>query len=137
MSVHDPLAARKPRRLGLYLPFVLLVLAAVAWTVFWLWTRGEVQKRMDAEAAGLGRSGYQGSWSRRSLGGYPFRMAGGLTDAKVRDPPGWALQAPLLEGEAFLYAPGHWMLAAPQGLTFVRPVGGPVAVTGKVLHASL
>jgi hypothetical protein len=137
MSLHDPLTARKPRRLGLYLPFVLLLLAAVAWTLFWLWARAEVQKRMDAEVAGLGRSGYQVSWGRRSLGGYPFRMDVSLTDAKVREPSGWALQAPLLEGEAFLYAPGHWMLATPQGLTFVRPVGGAVAVTGKVLHASL
>ena len=137
MSLHDPLAARKPRRLGLYLPFVLLLLAAVAWTVFWLWTRGEVQKRMDATAAELGRAGYQISWGRRTLGGYPFRMDVNLTDATVRDPSGWALKAPLLEGEAFLYAPGHWMLATPQGLTFVRPTDGAVTVTGKVLHASL
>jgi len=137
MSVHDPLAARKPRRLGLYLPFILLLLAAVAWTVFWLWTRGEVQKRMDAAAADLGRAGYQVGWSRRTLGGYPFRMDVSLTDARIRDPSGWALQTPLLEGEAFLYAPGHWMLATPQGLTFVRPAGGAVTVTGKVIRASL
>ena len=137
MSVHDPIAARKPRRLGLYLPFVLLLLAALGWTFFWFWMRGEVQKQMDAAVADLGRGGYQVSWSARRLGGYPFRMDVSLTDAKVRDPSGWALQAPVLEGEAFLYAPGHWMLAAPQGLTFVRPVGGAVAVTGKVLHASL
>lgn len=137
MSLHDPLAPRKPRRLGLYLPFALLLLAAVAWTVFWLWMRGEVQKQMDAAVADLGRSGYQISWARRSLGGYPFRMDVSLTDAKVREPSGWALQSPLLEGEAVLYAPGHWMLGAPQGLTFVRPVGGPVAVSGKTLRASL
>ena len=36
MSLHDPLAARKPRRLGLYLPFLLLLAAAIAWTIFWL-----------------------------------------------------------------------------------------------------
>jgi hypothetical protein len=137
MSLHDPLAARKPRRLGLYLPYLLLVLAVIAWTVFWFWTRGEVEKRMDAAIADLSRGGVQVSWSRRSLGGYPFRMDVSLTDAKVRDSSGWSLQAPLFEGEAFLYAPGHWMLAAPQGLTFVRPVGGAVAVTGQVLRASL
>jgi hypothetical protein len=137
MSLHDPLAARKPRRLGLYLPFLLLLLAAVAWTVFWLWARGEVEKRMDATVADLGRSGYQIAWSRRTLGGYPFRMDVSLSDARIHDPSGWALQTPLLEGEAFLYAPGHWMLAAPQGLTFVRPAGGAVSVTGKVIRASL
>lgn len=137
MSLHDPNAARKPRRLGLYLPFVLLVLAIVAWTVFWIWARGETQKQMDAAVADLQRGGYQLGWSRRSVGGYPFRLDVTLNDATIRDPSGWALRAPVLEGEAFLYAPGHWMLATPQGLTLVRPAAGPVFIAGKLLHASL
>jgi len=137
MSLHDPSAARKPRRLGLYIPFVLLFLAAAAWTVFWLWARGQVQARMEASVADLSRAGYQISWSRRTIGGYPFRMDVTLADARLREPSGWGLQAPVLEGEAFLYATQLWVLAAPQGLTFVRPQGGPVAVSGKVLRASL
>jgi hypothetical protein len=137
MSLPDPLAPRKPRRLGLYLPFALLLIAAVAWTVFWLWARGEVQKRLDASVADLGRAGYQVSWKARSIGGYPFRMDVTLREASVREPSGWGLDAPELAGEAFLYAPKHWVIAAPQGLTFVRPKGGPVAVSGKLLRASL
>jgi hypothetical protein len=137
MSLHDPDVARKPRRLGLYLPFVLLLLAAIAWTVFWLWARGQVQARMEAAAAGAARAGYQLSWSRRTIGGYPFRMDVALSDARLQTPSGWSLQTPLLEGEAFLYSTRLWVLAAPQGLTFVRPQGGAVAVGGKVLRASL
>jgi hypothetical protein len=137
MSLHDPSAARKPRRLGLYLPFALLLLAAIAWTGFWLWARSQVQTRMEAAVAELSRAGYQLSWSERTIGGYPFRMDVTLSGARLQEASGWALQAPVLEGEAFLYSTRLWMLAAPQGLTFVRPQGGPVAVSGKVLRASL
>ncbi len=137
MSLHDLPPARKPRRLGLYLPFVLLLVAAVAWTGFWLWARGEARARMDAAVAGLKSAGYEISWKDRQLGGYPFRMNVTLTDARVREPSGWALSAPRLEGEAFMHAPTHWILAAPQGLTFVRPISGPVTVRGDLIRASL
>lgn len=36
-----------------------------------------------------------------------------------------------------MHAPTTWILAAPQGVTFVRPVGGPVRVAGKSIRASL
>jgi hypothetical protein len=137
MSLPDPIPPRKPRRLGLYLPFALLLVAMAAWTVFWLYGRSEAQARMDAAVADLSRAGYQIGWKTRSVGGYPFRLDVTLTEAQVREPSGWALQAPRLEAEAYLYAPTHWLLAAPQGLTFVRPQGGPVAVTGTNLRASL
>ena len=137
MSLHDPGPARKPRRLGLYLPFALLLAAAIAWSGFWLWARAETRARMDQAVADLARAGYQIGWKDRAIGGYPFRMDVTLSDASVRDPSGWALQAPVLEGEAFLYAATHWLFAAPKGLTFVRPERGPVAVSGRILRASL
>ena len=137
MSVPDPILTRKSGRLGLYIPFALLILAAIAWSAFWLWSRGEVRSRMDAAVADLARAGYQVSWKDRSQGGYPFRMDLTLHDVRIREPSGWALEVPDLEAEAFLYSPGHWILAAPQGLTFVRPVGGPVLVKGEMIRASL
>lgn len=137
MSLPDPTPARKPRRLGLYAPFALLLAAAAAWAAFWLWSRGEAQSQMDRAVGDLARAGYQISWDRREIGGFPFRMDVTLTGARLREPSGWGLQAPLLEAEAYAYAPGHWMFATPQGLTFVRPQAGPVAVSGKALRASL
>ncbi|MDB5448705.1 MAG: hypothetical protein JWQ97_4022, partial [Phenylobacterium sp.] len=86
MSLHDPGSARKFRRLGLYLPFVLLLAAAIAWTGFWLWARGEARARMDGAVADLARAGYQISWKDRAIGGYPFRMDVTLTEANVREP---------------------------------------------------
>jgi hypothetical protein len=137
MSLPDATPARKPRRLGLYLPFALLLVAIVAWSGFWVWARSQAAARMDAAVQDLARAGYQVTWGKRTIGGYPFRLDVTLTDARIREPSGWGLDAPRLEGETYLYAAGHWMLAAPSGLTFVRPIGGPVAVTGKLLRASL
>jgi hypothetical protein len=137
MSVPDPAPARKPRRLGLYIPFALLLILIVGWSGLWIWARREAQARMDAAVADLARAGYQIAWKTREIGGYPFRMDITLTDAVIREPSGWALQAPVLEGEAYMHALGHWLLAAPSGLTFVRPESGPVAVTGKRIRAAI
>src|SRR5690606_28959594 len=131
-SLHDLPPPRKPRRLGLYIPFILLLLAVAAWTVFWFWARGEAATRMDAAAADLRTAGYEISWKDRGVGGYPFRLNMTLTEARIREPSGWGLEAPMLEAHAFMHAPAHWIIAAPQGLTFVRPLGGPVAVSGEV-----
>lgn len=137
MSVPDPAPARKPRRLGLYLPFVLLLILAIGWSGLWIWAKSQAQSRMDAAVTGLARAGYQIAWKERDIGGYPFRMDVTLTDAVVRDPSGWALEAPTLEAEAYLQSLGHWVLAAPKGITFVRPEAGPVTVTGKAIRAAL
>lgn len=134
--MHDLPSPRKPRRLGLYLPFAILLIAVVGWTAAWIWARGEARTRMDAAVADLTKAGYQVSWKDRGIGGYPFRLNVSLTDARVREPSGWALEAPRLEAQAFMHATGDWIIAAPQGLTFVRPIAGPVAVKGDLLRAS-
>ena len=137
MSLHDLPSPRKPSRIGLYAPFILLLIGVVAWSGFWFWARGEAAARIDAAVADLQKAGYPVTWKERTLGGYPFRMDVTFTDFSAREPSGWAIQTPRLEAEAFMHAPGHWMVAAPQGLTFVRPVGGPVLVTATNLRASL
>ena len=135
--MHDPDAPRKPRRLFLYLPFVLLLIFAAVWSGVWFWAHGQAQTRMDEAVAQLNSAGYRITWAERRIGGFPFRMDVTLREARVAEPSGWALQAPVLEGEAYLISPTSWMLAAPQGLTFVRPIGGPVTVTGRIIRTSL
>ena len=129
--------ARKPRRFWLIAPFVLLAIATVAWTAGWYYVSGKTAQQMDLGVQRLRAAGYDVSWRERSIGGYPFRLDVTLDDARVREPSGWAFHSPRLEGEAYLYALGHWVFATPEGFTFVRPVGGPVEVKGKLLHASL
>lgn len=129
--------SRKPRRLGLLAPFALLGVAAIAWSLGWLYLRGQAEQRMDATAAALKAHGYDLSWKTRSISGYPFRMNVNLTDARVAEPSGWAVRAPALNGEAMAYALGHWVVLAPQGVVLTRPVGGDVRITGQALRASL
>lgn len=137
MSLPDPAPVRKPSRLGLWLPFAALLLLLGLWSGLWVWARGQTLARMDAAVSGLTNAGYQVGWGKREIGGYPFRLDVTLTDFELREPSGWAVQAPVLEGEAYLHAPTHWLVAAPQSLTFVRPQAGPVKVTGKLIRASV
>lgn len=137
MSVHDQSPAGKHSRLGLYIPLGLLLAAIAAWSGYWVWAKGAATARMDEAVARLGEAGYRIAWEDRTIGGYPFRFNVTLTGVAIREPAGWGLQSPRLEGEAKAFAPGSWIVAAPQGLTFVRPEGGPVRVSGKMIRASL
>lgn len=133
----DVAPGRKPRRLGLIGPFAVAGLAAIAWSVGWFYVSGETAKQMDLAAERFRAAGYQVSWDQRRIGGYPFRIDVTLDGARLRDPSGWGLSTPRLEAEAYMHALRHWVFATPDGLTFVRPLGGPVEVRGSLIHASL
>jgi hypothetical protein len=137
MSLHDLPPPRKHRRLGLIIPWALAILLVVGWTAAWLWARGEARTRIEASVETLRRAGYDVSWKSLGIGGYPFRLSVTLEEPRLREPSGWGLEAPRLEADARISSPTSWIIAAPQGLTFVRPTGGPVRVEGKVIRASL
>ena len=128
--------SRKPRRLGLWAPFVVLAIVVLGWSIAWLWLRGQAEQRMDATALSMKARGYDLSWKSRTFSGYPFRMDVRLTDARVAEPSGWALRAPELTGEAMAYDIGHWVIVAPAGVIMTRPINGDVAITGQALRAS-
>lgn len=138
MSLPEPAAPGKPiSRWGLYIPLGLLALFVVGLSAGWLWMRGQALAQMDNSVAALKRAGFEISWQDRQLGGYPFRLNITLTEVTIRERSGWGLEAPRMEAQAFLHAPTQWLVAAPDGLTFVRPVAGPVRLTGKLIRASL
>ena len=122
----------KPRRWGLYAPFVVLAIAAVVWSLFWVQMRSQVLSAMDMRVQALRQAGYQLDWKSRKLDGYPFRLDITLTEVQVRDPSGWGLDMPRLEAEAYLHSAGHWVMAAPDGLTLARPLAGRLTVRGEV-----
>jgi len=130
-------ARRKPRRLGLYLPWAALLIAAAGWSLAWLWMMHQTQSRLDSVAASLRRSGWTVAWDSRRAGGYPFRLDVDVTNLRLAEPSGWAVTMPALKSEAFAFAPANWVLYAPGGLTFTRPNDGPVIVTAGALRASL
>jgi len=137
MSLPDPPPARKLSRWGLYIPFILLGIGLALWSGAWFWAQKQAALRMDAGVADLARAGYPVTWKTRTINGYPFRMDITLTEVTASGPSGWSLRSPLVEGEAPMHALGHWLIATPRGLTFVRPIGGPVTVNGKMMRGSL
>lgn len=92
---------------------------------------------MDETVAAMKAEGYTVSWSRREIGGYPFRVSMTLTDAKVAEPSGYGLSAAVLEAEAAAYSINPIVIAAPQGAVISRPGNKAFAVKGKTLVASI
>jgi hypothetical protein len=130
-------APRKPRRLGLIAPFVLLALAVAAWSGWWLYLRGQVVSRMDAAVAEMKAEGYTVAWASRSVGGYPFRISITLDQAQIAEPSGYGLSAPVLEVESAAYTINPVGLAAPEGAVIRRPGNQAFAVKGRILRASV
>lgn len=137
MSLPDRPRPAKPRRLGLILPWLALVLLGGGWSIAWFKLRAEAVARMDAAAVQLRAQGYPVAWTTRTVTGFPFRLDVTLTGARIGEPSGWALAMPLLKSEAYIYRLDQWMLVAPDGVTLTRPDGGPVSVRAKALRASL
>jgi hypothetical protein len=133
----DPKPRRRGGYLGLFLPFILVLLALGGWTVWWFMVAHEVETRMDKQAAELGRSGYAVSWRDREINGWPFRTNVDLKDVQVKTPSGAVLSAPELGGEAETYAIGKWVIAAPQGVVWTRATGGAVKIDGQAIRASI
>lgn len=137
MTLPDSPPARKSRRRGLFLPWLMAILLVVGWSAAWFKLRGDAVDRMDVSVAQLRAQGYPVSWSTRTVTGFPFRLDVNLTGAKIAEPSGWAMSMPLLKSEAWIYRLDQWILVAPDGVTLTRPDGGPVAVRAKALRASL
>ena len=134
-TLPDPAPRRK--RSGVAIPFILAAIVCAGWSGGWWWMRGEAMRRMDDTAKVMGDRGYRLTWSERTVSGFPFRLDVNLKDAAVSEPSGWKLTAPLIKSEAYIYRLDHWVVVAPQGVTFTRPDGGAVIVQGKALRASL
>ncbi|HWA60344.1 MAG TPA: DUF2125 domain-containing protein [Caulobacteraceae bacterium] len=137
MSHTDRQRPGKPRRLWLFLPYVLALVVAAGWCVAWFAIKAEAERRMDEARADMARAGYALDWDGRRIDGFPFRLDAHFTGLRLAEPSGWAVTAPKVDAEAWAYAPTHWIFVAPQGMTLVRPKGGPVAIGARALRASV
>lgn len=134
----DQDAPRKPpRRFWLVAPYILVALAFLGWSAGWMVLKGQLEQRMDRTAADLRKAGFEVVWKDRKLEGYPFRFYVTMTEARLREPSGWALDMPVLKAEASAFNTKHWMIVASDGAVVTRPVSGGLRVSGKALRASL
>jgi len=137
MTLPDQTPPRKPpRRVWLYAPYVVLLIAIVGWSLAWLWIRAEVAGRMDATANRLREAGFTMDWKARRIDGYPFRIDVTLDGLRLAEPSGWALMAAQIKAETYAYRLDQWIGYAPKGVVLTRPISGAVAITGTALRAS-
>jgi hypothetical protein len=136
-----PLADSPPRlrnrRLGLYGPFILLLIVVIAWSLGWLWMRDRVYRDLDAFRATMRQAGYDLTWRSGSVWGYPFRLDLSLSDITVRAPAGWRLSVPTAEAEAQVLTPGHWVADVPSDVTLTGRLGQALVIRAKVMRGSL
>jgi hypothetical protein len=137
VSVSDRNPPRQVHRLGLYAPLLALAAATVAWSLGWLLLESQIGRRMETERRAWSAQGGEISWASRRIYGFPFRLDVDLTGAYARDASGRGVLAPVLQAEAFVFAPTHWVAVAPRGVVLTRANGEPVVVGAHVLRASL
>ena len=77
------LAPRKQKLWRLFLMPVLLLVAAVAWSVFWFYAASKVDENVDAWRAREAKSGRIYDCDRRSVAGFPFRFEVKCSGASV------------------------------------------------------
>ena len=61
-------------RRGLFLPYILLAVVVVAWSIGWVWIRSRAASEIDGWTAREAAAGRNWACADRSLTGYPFRI---------------------------------------------------------------
>ncbi|MCJ2088630.1 DUF2125 domain-containing protein [Methylobacterium sp. E-005] len=69
-----PRGGRRRSRLGLFLPYILLAVVVIAWSVGWFWIRGRAASEIDGWMAREAAAGRTWGCADRTLTGYPFRL---------------------------------------------------------------
>jgi hypothetical protein len=128
---------RRRSRIGLYAPFILVLVVLAAWSVWWFYLAGQVRARLDAQAQQLRNAGWTIQYRHSGIGGWPFRTRLEIADVRAAAPSGHALSAPRLVAQANSWQPEKWVLVASDGLTLTRAEKGDVKITGQAIRASV
>lgn len=132
-----PSGGGRRRRLPFFVSYLVIVLALVGYGVFWLAVREMLQARLAREADKLRSAGYSVALDGQRIGGFPFRLRLHYDRLRLLGPSGWGVAAPGLDAQALVYAPGHWVIVAPNGVEVERGGDGPLSIQGERLRASV
>jgi hypothetical protein len=119
---------KKPSRIGLFAPFLILIVLFGGWSLYWLFISHDIARRLETAEADFKKGGYAISHKPVSVKGYPFRMFIEIQDFKAVSPSGRGLSIPLVSAEANAYALDKWVFVAGHGFTWHRGMGskGPL-----------
>ena len=127
-----PRRATRPR---LFLPFGLLLLLTLAWSIGWLVLRGRAEAELDGMLAREAAAGRTWTCPDRALGGYPFRFEL-VCPSLAFERADFAARLGRVVAVAQVYRPTHVIVEAQGPLAVSR---GPVTAEAEwtLLQASL
>lgn len=128
-------SARRPSRLGLYLPVGLLALLVIGWSAAWFAIRERVRSGLDEWISKEASAGRRWTCADRTIGGYPFRIEIRCSDFTI-DRPDVSASIGRLLVVSQVYRPRH-IIAEASGP--MRLKAGATEADGrwKLLQASV
>ncbi len=108
-------AKRAPSRIVLFVPFVLVLVAAVLHAVYWTYTASQIEQRALAWIETQQAAGYDVAYEQLRVGGYPFRFRMHATAPQLTAPAGeggWTARVERLSASAQFYDLNHWIVVA-------------------------
>lgn len=129
----------EPRKQGhhwLLLPWAVVIVTAIAWSVWWFHGQGVIRQVLASQQSQLKGRGVTLAWKSETVTGFPFRYdvtLGGFSAAQANGP---SLAVDKLELEANAYDPTHWVGDTP-GPLHIDTGKGDLTVTGAVLRFSV
>ena len=128
------------KRWRLYLPFVLLILAAIGWAISWGIIRSSVSEGLDNWLLLQSKSGRILTCPKRTVSGFPFKIEVHCTapDGVIKTGLGtFRVRLNSLTVIGQVYSKGHYIAQAQGPLVIAFPQGGTIEVNWRVGEFSL
>ncbi|MGL4325422.1 MAG: DUF2125 domain-containing protein [Beijerinckiaceae bacterium] len=113
---------QRPSRRGLYLPFILLSLVALAWCAYWLIGAHFASRAIDQRIAAEKEKGREWHCANRSIEGFPFRFLLRCDGMSLTVGQKFSLTLPAFRAIAMAYNPRH-VIAEADGPALFRNTG--------------
>lgn len=124
-------------RRGLIVPFAIVGLVLIGWSVWWFVLARQVDFQARAQIYALEQAGWTVDTAPISVDGWPFRVRLDLGETRVTAPSGHGIETPRLIAQANAWAPLAWVAIAPEDLILTRPDKGRVRISGDGARMSL
>jgi len=132
--------ARRPRRWPIFAPLVLVIVLAVAWSLFWVFAARTARQEVEDWRAQQAKAGRVFTCADEAFGGYPFRIevrcSGAGAELKDTQPP-LTLQLKEILVVAQVWDPKLIIVEFGGPLTASDAQGAPYTVGWTLAQASL